>query len=213
MSCRARIERDPLRTQSIAWEQMGEDHAPAAAGPARAQAGAPAAGPGLEERVREAQRAGYQQGEAAARNQMQAETRQAVERMARAVQELQSLGPRLRSQAESDLVRLAVAIARRVLRRELTIDPGAIEGLVKAALEQMAAQETARVRVHPDYEAALKAYLGVSGRAASIEVTGDPGMERGSVVFETARGNLEASADAQLAEIERGLTDRFRRQG
>ena len=47
-------------------------------------------------------------------------------------------------------MRLAVAIARRVVRRELTIDPQAITGLVKAALEQLSAGERIRVRVHPE---------------------------------------------------------------
>jgi flagellar biosynthesis/type III secretory pathway protein FliH len=46
---------------------------------------------------------------------------------------------------------------------------------------------------------------------AEIEVLGDPSREPGSVVFETTRGNLDASVESQLREIERGLTDRLRR--
>ncbi len=36
--------------------------------------------------------------------------------------------------------------------------------------------------------------------------------EPGAVVFETERGNLDASVESQLQEIERGLADRLRRQ-
>jgi flagellar biosynthesis/type III secretory pathway protein FliH len=32
------------------------------------------------------------------------------------------------------------------------------------------------------------------------------------VIFETRHGNLDASVDSQLQEIERGLADRLRRQ-
>jgi flagellar assembly protein FliH len=108
------------------------------------------------------------------------------------------------------LVRLAVAIARRVVRRELTIDPQAITGLVKAALEQISAGERIRVRVHPQDEAAVRSCLAAAGRAASVEVAGDAALERGSAILEAERGDLDASANTQLAEIERGLTDRFR---
>ena len=45
-----------------------------------------------------------------------------------------------------------------------------------------------------------------------VEVLSDPSRELGSVVFETARGNLDASVDTLLQEIERGLADRLRKQ-
>jgi flagellar assembly protein FliH len=38
-------------------------------------------------------------------------------------------------------------------------------------------------------------------------VTPDPGLERGAAVLETARGELDASIETQLAEIERGFAD------
>ena len=41
----------------------------------------------------------------------------------------------------------------------------------------------------------------------------DPSREVGSIVFETQRGDLDASVESQLNEIERGLADRLRRQG
>ena len=44
------------------------------------------------------------------------------------------LRARIRKETESDIVTLTVAIARRVLRRELSVDPEAIHGVVKAAL-------------------------------------------------------------------------------
>jgi len=127
----------------------------------------------------------------------------------RTIEELAAIKPRLRGEAESDVVRLAVAIARRVLRRELTVDPSAIEGLVKAALEQLDTREITRVRVHPDHEAALRRCLEKVVVDRTIELAADGTLERGAVLFETARGNLDASVETQLREIERGLADRF----
>jgi flagellar biosynthesis/type III secretory pathway protein FliH len=45
-----------------------------------------------------------------------------------------------------------------------------------------------------------------------VEVLSDPSREVGSVIFETARGDLDASVDSQLREIERGLADCLRKQ-
>jgi flagellar assembly protein FliH len=165
--------------------------------PARVAAG--------EDVLRQERDAGFREGEAAGRAQAQAAVGPVLERLTRSIEELASLRPRLREQAEAELIRLAVAIARRVVRRELTLDPDAIAGLVKAALAQLAVHEVIRVRVHPEHEAAVRTCL-----AGDVEVTGDAALERGSAVFETVRGSLDASAETQLAEIERGLTDRLR---
>src|SRR5438876_8389477 len=163
----------------------------------------------IERRAGEAHQAGYAEGEAAGRVRTQAEVGPVLERLAQALAELAALRPQLRHQAEGDVMRLAVAIARRVLRRELTVDPQAIQGLLKAALAQIQVQEVNRVRVHPEHEAAVRACLASCGSGTRIEVVGDTGRELGADLFETDRGNLDASVETQLQEIERGLADRF----
>jgi len=163
----------------------------------------------IERRALEARQAGYAEGETEGRSTAQAEVRPVLERLAQAIEHLAALGPQLRQQAETDVVRLAVAIARRVLRRELTIDPQAIHGLLKAALAQIEVQEVNRVRVHPEHEATVRACLQSSGPGTRVEIVGDAGLELGAAVFETDRGNLDASVETQIQEIERGLADRF----
>jgi flagellar assembly protein FliH len=135
-----------------------------------------------------------------------------MERLAQSIEDLASLRARLRSEAEADLVQLSLAIARRVLRREMAIDPEALHGLVLGALEKLQGQEICRVKVHPSHAALVSACLRQSVTGSSVEVIADSTREPGAVVFETARGNLDASVDSQLQEIERGLADRLRKQ-
>ena len=211
MSSRVVVRKSGTEARPIAWPALGEWHnADSTVARAQPVADTPEGAPPGEESLDDARQAGFREGESAGRAAAQNELRPLVERFARTIDELAAMRPRLREQAEGDLVRLAVAIARRVVRRELTIDPQAITGLVKAALEQLSAGERIRVRVHPDDEAAVRSCLVAVGRAASVEVSGDAALERGSAILETERGNLDASAETQLAEIERGLTDRFR---
>jgi len=202
MSSRVRVRRKGGEVPSIAWLAAG---APAVTAPPPQREAEP-----LAQAPPEALQAAFREGEAAGRAAAQSQIRPLVERVAHTIEELAAVRPRLREQAERDVVRLAVAIARRIVRRELTIDPQAVAGLVKAAIEQLAAAERIRVRVHPDDAAAVRNSLAQAGRAESIEVTGDAALERGSAIFETEGGTLDASAETQAAEIERGLTDRLR---
>jgi flagellar assembly protein FliH len=165
-----------------------------------------------ERRVAEARAAGQREGEAAARTRATAEVQPVIEKLARSIEDLAQIRGRLRKQAEGDVIKLSLAIARRVLRRELAIDQDAMRGLVIAALEKLQAQEICRVRTNPAQAAVVAACLRQGAANAKVEVIPDGSLQPGGVVFETNQGNLDASVDSQLAEIERGLADHIRRQ-
>jgi flagellar assembly protein FliH len=162
-----------------------------------------------EQCAHEAHAAGVKEGEAAGRRSAAAELQPVIERLSRAIEEIAGLRPRLRREAEADLVKLSLAIARRILRRELLVDPDALHGLVLAALEKLQAQEICRVKVHPSLAASVTACLRKAPAGALVEVAADASAPPGAVVFETGRGNLDASIETQFQEIERGLTDRL----
>jgi len=164
----------------------------------------------VEERAQTAYRTGLQEGDAAARQQFGAQADSSLSRVARTIEELSGLRQRFRHEAEAEVVKLAIAIARRVLHRELTVDADALLGIVKAALEKLDSRELHRIRIHPDSAASLRQHLERIGVPARIEVTADPALERGAVIFETVRGALDASIDTQLSEIERGFSDLVR---
>jgi len=162
-------------------------------------------------RVAEARAAGVLEGEERVRAQAAGELQAIVDRMAQNLAEMAVLRTRLRREAEGDVVRLALAIARRVLNREMAIDPEAMHGLVLAALEKLQSQEISRARVHPDLAGILRRSLSHLSSQQAPEVIADATLEKGALLLETTRGNLDASVETQLQEIERGLADRLRR--
>lgn len=206
--------------EKLVWRPAGQPAArpvplPPAAGQART--GEAERPPGewqmeAERRAAEARQAGYREGEAAGRHTAAADLRPVMERLARSIEELASIRPAALVQAEAGLLKLALAVARRILHRELSIDPEALEGLVRVALQKVRIEEVGRVRVHPEHAALLRAALEKLPAGRGVEVQPDPQLEPGGVVLETSRGNLDASVETQLAEIERGLTDRLRRR-
>src|SRR5437868_4565962 len=68
----------------------------------------------IERRVEEGRAAGFQQGMAAARTAAAAEIKALQEKVGETIAALAELRPRLRRQAEADLVKLSLAIARRI---------------------------------------------------------------------------------------------------
>lgn len=150
---------------------------------------------------------GLAEGEAAGIRKSAARLDAELERLSRSLADLAGFRDRFRRESEQDLVAVALAIARRILRRELAVDPEAVLGLVKVAMDKISLRETHRIRLHPDDVAAVKAHLERIQAPAAIQVEADPGLERGAVFFETARGSLDVSIDTQLRQIERGFAD------
>jgi flagellar assembly protein FliH len=105
-----------------------------------------------------------------------------------------------------------MAIARRVLYRELSTDPEAILGLVIAAFQKLNARETHRLRVAPSDAAAIEQHRARLDLPKSLEVLADASLAPGSAIFETTRGELDASIDTQLSEIDHGFADIVRRR-
>lgn len=164
-----------------------------------------------EARCREAFQQGQAAGAAAAMEQAEKQMEPVMRRLAEAVHYLTGVRRRVRSEAEEDAVRLALAVARKILHREINTDPDALLGLMKAALQRIDSRELHRLRMHPLDIAPIERHLEVLGTPARLEVVADPSLERGAALFETVRGQLDASVTTQLAEIERGFIDVVRR--
>jgi flagellar assembly protein FliH len=206
--------------ERIVWKRCAPGQELQSSGPAPEQPPEPDVVPELRARIAELEReyvlrernaagAGFEKGREAGRQEAQERYGAAVTRFAEAAAGLSSLRPQLRHDAEADVVKLAIAIARRVLHRELGADPEAMLGLVKASLEKLDNREVDRVRVNPEDAEAVRGAAARLRPTARLEVVPDGRLQRGAAVFETARGAMDASVETQLEEIERGLIDRL----
>jgi flagellar assembly protein FliH len=166
----------------------------------------------IDARIRAAFQQGRREGEAASAQLALSRIEPTFESLGRVVKELTGLRRSFRAAAEQETVKLAIAIARRVLHRELSTDPEAILGLVMAAFQKLNARETHRLRLAPSDAAAVQEQRARLDLPASLEILADASLPPGSAVFETSRGELDASVDTQLSEIDRGFADIVRRR-
>jgi flagellar assembly protein FliH len=169
------------------------------------------AGSALEQHLQGAYQQGFQDGQNAAQQELGGRLDAMTIRLARTIEELSGLRQRYRHEAEEDVIALAMAIARRILHRELTVAPEALLGLLKAALEKIEVREVHRVRVRPEDAPLVQQHLEKMGLPQRVELIADPGLERGSAILDSSRGGLDVSVETQLAEIERGFADLVRR--
>ena len=166
----------------------------------------------IETRLQAAYQKGHAAGEAVGSQHAAARIEPEIAAFNRMAQELGTLRKRFRAEVEEDTVKLAIAIARRVLHREIATDPEAILGLVIAAFQKLNARETQRLRVTPADAALIREHRAKLAMPEGLEISADASLAPGSVIFETSRGEIDASVDTQLAEIERGFADVVKRR-
>ena len=110
---------------------------------------------------------------------------------------------------EHEVVKLALAVAARILRREAQMDPLLLTGAVRVALGQLAASSEVELRV-PAAELELwkEAIRHLPHLATKPAVTAGEGMRLGDCTIASKVGTVDLGVRAQLAEIERGFFDR-----
>ncbi len=159
--------------------------------------------------LNEIRQTAFQEGFRKAKAETSAEVKDSSDRLAQIMGELAGLKRRVRNEAECEVVKLALAVARRILYRELTSDPDSIQGIVHAALQKLQSRETLRVRVWPGGVHAVESSLVRTNGTPPIAVIPDARLPTGGIIFETNAGELDASVETQLQEIQRGFTDRM----
>lgn len=109
---------------------------------------------------------------------------------------------------EKEVVKLALAIAARILRREAQMDPLLLSGAVRVALGQLSGSTEVRVRVPiTEFDLWKDALAHLPNLASRPTVTAGDGMRLGDCVIETALGSVDLGIRSQLGEIERGFFD------
>lgn len=129
-------------------------------------------------------------------------------RLDSALAALQRVADRLHAQQDDwldrnqqEAVRLGVAVAERLLRRTLAIQPEAIFDLIRSALEWSVGTDHLRVHLHPA-DAGLVADAALPHDAErKIEFLPDASLTRGDCLIESLNGQTDARLEVILQRI------------
>ena len=161
-----------------------------------------------------AEREGYEAGRGAAQALVRSEAAAAVDSLRPMLQTLSGELTQMRqawiAQWEQQAVRLATAIAGRVIRRELVHQPDIPVSLVAEALQLVAGKPDIRILLHPEDQRVCGEQIArlateLSG-VAGATVVADASIGRGGCRVETRHGTIDQTIEAQLQRIEKELT-------
>jgi len=162
---------------------------------------------GYEKGLAEGREIGAQQALEEARKDFNDQARQ----LGAALEELLSNVDRQRhgliTQAQQELLALAVAIAEKIVHRRIEFDSEAVLANVRSAVELVAGSTAIRIRMHPTDLQRLKLFDqgSVEKYFAFEQITfvEDDGIEPGGCVLGTAGGEIDAQVSTQIESIAR----------
>jgi flagellar assembly protein FliH len=153
---------------------------------------------------REAFAKGYAQGERAGLEAGGKRAEAMLRRVAQTLTDLSSLRETLIQQTERQMVQLALTIARRIVYREVSLDPELIAAMAHVALKKLGTASPATIRLNPeDYTVITRD--GERWGGAQVTVVPDPAITRGGCLVESEFGRIDASIDHQFEEMTRAL--------
>jgi flagellar assembly protein FliH len=151
-----------------------------------------------EEAYKEAFDQGLMEGREAGRGEVHAQ----VERLAGMFYDLAKPFEVLDAEVERELLTLAMALARQIVRRELKTDPTQIIGIVREAIAALpVAARDVRVHVHPEDAAVIRQHLAPTESERAWALVEDPVMARGGCQITTTTSRIDARLETRLGAI------------
>lgn len=161
----------------------------------------------------EAHREGFTQGHREGLEVARAASAPLVALLGEAARAAQEARERALAGAEVELLALALALAERILHREVAATPGEVEALARGLLDRARDKRRAVLRVHPEDYARLlearRALLEGLPEDADLRLEADPAVGRGGCLLETPSGILDGRLESQLEEALRALKEGY----
>lgn len=157
----------------------------------------------IEAIQRQAWEEGYEQGRReglAAAERDAAERIRALDRMlAGMAQPLDELDDRV----EEELVALALAVARQLIRREVKADPGQIVGVIREGIRLLpVAEGDIRLELHPEDAALVRELLHLDeGETRHWRLVEDPTLTRGGCRISNATSRIDATLERRINQV------------
>lgn len=108
----------------------------------------------------------------------------------------------LDEEVEKELVKLAIAVATQIIRREIKLDPGQIVAAVKEALNvlPLSAQKIT-LYLHPEDQQIVRVALSLDDLSPAWTVVEDPLITRGGCKVDTDVSHIDATVENRLSAV------------
>lgn len=127
--------------------------------------------------------------------------------------EIASFKESLHKSSEKEMAALAMAIAKKVVQRELEIKNDSVLDSVRAALRAVVAGGEITIKVNPKDHDLLLQYRGELARygdgVKGVKIESDESVSKGGCIIDTNFGEIDATIESAFSEIEQRLKDAY----
>lgn len=166
-------------------------------------------GPAPAHVEQQAYQKGFQSGEQAGRQEGLKKIKTLEKVLSSMLDELKTLRQDTVKSAEQDILKIALAVARRILRQEVSHDPDRILGYIREAAKKIGPAESLLIRLHPqDLERIARERAEIIRSIEGLKwlkLQPAPELLPGECVIEGRDRTLDARIDSQLRTIEEAL--------
>jgi flagellar assembly protein FliH len=148
---------------------------------------------------------GFAQGERSGAEASATRSEAMLRRLTHTLEDLVRLRSEMIRKTERQVVQLAMAVATRIVSREIHVDRELLVAMARVALDRLGDSASARIRLHPEDYAAVQRLGSASVRDGAVQIVSDPSIHRGGCVVESDFGLIDVSVDAQVEELTRAL--------
>jgi flagellar assembly protein FliH len=148
---------------------------------------------------------GFAQGERAGAEAAAKRGEAMLRRLTQTLEEITGLREQMIRQTEEQMVHLALAVARRIVHREVTLDKDLLVAMARVALDRLGESVRVSVRLNPEDHQATIGAQAAAWSGTHVVVVADARVPRGGCRIDSEFGALDAGIDAQIQELAHAL--------
>ena len=171
---------------------------------------APQAGPAVGAGAQELEQA-YARGRQDGLQEAESKLDSTHQTLAAALEEVSRLREKLTRNSRQDMLRLVMAIAEQVIRRELQVDPKVVLTVLDEALKASVQADQYRIQVNPaDLERVTEQkplFLASMSGLKNLNIEGNNSVSAGGCRIESDLGEVDATIESQLDSIQQALNE------
>lgn len=161
----------------------------------------------------QAQKAGYEEGLKLVHEEIEEDRRRALEQNELIIEEARKTKLEMLRSAEPDIVRLIMAITKKVIARELVTSTDSIINVVREAISHLDSPQNVKVYVNPlELDKLLEIMdredlTAIGSKEITADIKGDNRVTLGGCLIESDSGSVDARIETKISNIEQGLQE------
>lgn len=161
----------------------------------------------------EAKQTGYEEGLKKAHDEIEEDRQRALEQNGLILEEARKLKLKMLRSVEPDIVRLIMAISKKVIANELKTNTESIVNIVREAITHLDNPQNIKVYVNPSELDKLLDLISmedltdIGNQAITADIKGDNRITPGGCMIESDNGLVDARIETKIHNIEKGLQE------